>query len=353
MNLTTKISSALFVSAGLFTPLALADAGQFYIAPGLQWMEFDDTTHLSPDTGYFLGFGYDLTDRISAELSTFDLDPDGPGNSSIDMDHYKVDIIYNLGANTGKWTPFVVGGVGSNNLAGENDPVWVVGGGIKYKFSDNWTWRTAVRGHFNAYRDHEDGDYGVDTALVYRFGGNKARSAAAPAAAARPATAVPASAPAATDSDGDGVPDSRDNCPDTPRNYAVDADGCPIPVEEVARVELEVHFDFDRWEVKPEFFSEIEEVADFMAQYPDVVVELEGHTDSRGTEQYNLGLSDRRTAAVRQVMIDRFNVQASRVSTVGFGESRPIASNDTDAGRAENRRVVTVIIKTLQNYRPR
>jgi OOP family OmpA-OmpF porin len=124
-------------------------------------------------------------------------------------------------------------------------------------------------------------------------------------------------------------------------------------VEEVARVELMVNFDFDRSEVKPEYFSEIEEVSDFMAQYPDVVIELEGHTDSRGTEQYNLGLSDRRAAAVRQVMIDRFNVQASRISSRGFGESQPVASNDTDTGRAQNRRVMTVIIKTLQNYRPR
>ena len=112
-------------------------------------------------------------------------------------------------------------------------------------------------------------------------------------------------------------------------------------------------FDFDRSEVKPEYFSEIEEVSDFMAQYPDVVIELEGHTDSRGTEQYNLGLFDRRAAAVRQVMIDRFNVQASRISSRGFGEPQPVASNDTDTGRAQNRRVLTVIVKTLQTYRPR
>lgn len=358
MRLRTKISSALLLSFGLCSPAALADAGQFYIAPGLQWMDFDDTTGLSEDTGYYFGFGYDLTDRISAELSTFDLDPEGPGNTDVDMDHYKVDLFYNLGANNGRWTPFVVGGLGSSNLAGENDPVWDLGGGIKYKINDNWTWRTAVRTYINAYRDHEDNDVGVDMALVYRFGGNSARPAAP---ASRPTAAAPERAPAAApapvssapDTDRDGVPDSRDNCPDTPRTYAVDADGCPIPVEEVARVELEVHFDFDRSEVKAEYFDEIEEVADFMEQYPDVVVELEGHTDSRGTEQYNLGLSDRRASAVRQVMIDRFNVQASRVSARGYGESQPIATNDTDAGRAQNRRVMTVIIKTLQNYRPR
>ena len=97
----------------------------------------------------------------------------------------------------------------------------------------------------------------------------------------------------------------------------------------------------------------VQEVADFMNQYQDVVVELEGHTDSMGAEQYNLGLSQRRADAVRQVLIDRFDTQGSRISATGFGESRPIASNDTAAGRQQNRRVITVIVRTLQNYQPR
>jgi len=356
MSLRTKISSALLVSVGLLSTAALADEGQFYVAPGLQWMDFDDTTGLKEDTNYFLGLGYDFTDRLSFELSTFDLDSSSTAGGSIDLDHYKLDLIYDLGVNLGAFDTFVLGGVGNTNFGGDNATLFDVGGGVSYKINDSWSWRTAIRSFQYIDRDHEDSDVGIDTALVYRFGGNKSRPASAPApraAAAAPAAPRAPAAPAAADADRDGVPDSRDNCPDTPRNYAVDADGCPIPVEEVARVELEVYFDFDQSVVKPEYFSEIEEVADFMAQYPDVVIELEGHTDSRGTAAYNMGLSDRRAAAVRQVMIDRFNVQASRVSSNGFGESQPIATNDTDAGRAQNRRVMTVIIKTLQNYRPR
>jgi OOP family OmpA-OmpF porin len=353
MSLRTKISSVVLVSVGLISPAALADEGQFYIAPGLQWMDFDDTTGLKEDTNYFLGIGYDFTDRLSFELSTFDLDTKTSGGQEFDIDHYKLDLIYDLGVNLGAFDTFVVGGVGNSNFDGENDTLWDIGGGLSYKISDQWAWRTAVRSFQYRDRDHEDSDVGIDTALVYRFGGNKSRPAVARAAtpAARPADAP--RAPVAPDADRDSVPDSRDNCPDTPRNYAVDADGCPIPVEEVARVELMVNFDFDRSEVKSEYFSEIEEVADFMAQFPDIDIVLEGHTDSRGTVAYNLGLSDRRVAAVRQLMIDRFNVQASRVSSRGFGESRPIASNDTDAGRADNRRVMTVIINTVESYRPR
>lgn len=354
MSLRTKISAAVLVSVGLISPAALADEGQFYIAPGLQWMDFDDTTGLADDIDYFFGIGYDFTDRLSFELSTFDLDTKPAGSRrKIDIDHYKLDAIYDLGVNIGAFDTFVVGGVGNSNFDGENDTLFALGGGVNYKISDQWSWRTAVRSFQYFDRDHEDADIGIDTALVYRFGGNKSRPEVARAAtpAARPAAApAPVAAP---DTDRDGVPDSRDNCPNTPRNYAVDADGCPIPVEEVAVVELLVNFDYDRSDVKSEYFSEIEEVADFMARFPDINIDLEGHTDSRGTEAYNLSLSDRRVAAVRQVMIDRFNVEASRVTSRGFGESRPVASNDTDAGRAQNRRVVTVIINTVQSYRPR
>jgi OOP family OmpA-OmpF porin len=155
------------------------------------------------------------------------------------------------------------------------------------------------------------------------------------------------------DADRDGVPDANDLCSDTPRSYAVDKDGCPIAIEEVARVELLVNFDFDRSEVKEQYLPEIERVARFMEQYPDRVVELEGHTDSRGTDAYNLGLSQRRAEAVMAELVGRFGISPSRVSAKGFGESQPIGSNDSAQGRAENRRVITVVIKTLQRYQTR
>ncbi len=345
--------------AGLFTVLATgtlsAAEGQFYLAPGLQWMEFDDGLDLDEDIGYFAGFGYDFTDRISAEISTFDLDPETAAGSDIDVDHYKFDFFYGLNDGSGSWQPFVVTGFGNTKFEGENDTIWDIGGGVKYKLSDNLTWRTAARAYTFLGRDTEDRDWGIDTALIWYFGGDSSprRETASPAPAPAPAPAARPETPAPADDDRDGVPDSADACPDTPRNYAVDAEGCPIPVEEVARVELLVNFEFDRSEVRPQYFDEIEEVADFMEQYPDLVIELEGHTDGMGTEEYNQGLSERRANAVRDVLIERFDVQGSRITATGFGESQPIASNDSAAGRAENRRVITVIIRTLQNYQPR
>tara|TARA_R110001592_G_C12662621_1_gene702650 strand:- start:137 stop:514 length:378 start_codon:yes stop_codon:yes gene_type:complete len=124
-------------------------------------------------------------------------------------------------------------------------------------------------------------------------------------------------------------------------------------LEEVARIDMTVQFDFDRAVVKPEFMAEIRALADFMKANTDVSAVLEGHTDSVGTEQYNQGLSQRRVNAVRQVLIDEFGIPAARLTAQGFGESRPVASNDTPAGRAQNRRVQSVISTTLQRYEQR
>ena len=346
-NRMRKLSLVIgFVSILSAVNSTQAAEGQFYIAPGLQWMDFDGNRGLENDTGPTLGLGYDFTDRTSFELSTFDLDPSVNGGGDIDLDHYKLDMLYDLNDNNSRVTPFVVGGLGNTDFDGENSTMIDVGAGLKVGMSGNVEWRTAIRA-YNYLGGDNDRDIGIDSSLIFYFGGNS-----------RPAPARPTPAPApepapAPDSDRDGVPDSRDECPDTPMNYAVDDVGCPIPVEEVARVELDVLFEFDRDVVRPQYLPEIEEVADFMEQYPDVVVELEGHTDSVGTNEYNQDLSQRRADAVRQSLIDDFDVQGSRITATGYGEEQPVATNDTAAGRQENRRVITVIIKTLQRYRPR
>ena len=270
-----------------------------------------------------------------------------------------IDVLYDLNWKIGQFGTFLVAGIGDTDFGDDHDTVFDFGAGVKYELADNLVWRTALRSFNYLERGFGDNDFGIDSELIFYFGGSRSsgsgsastRRPAAPAVAAAP-TPAPTPTPA-PDADQDGVPDSRDNCPDTPRNYAVDTSGCPIPIEEVARIELLVNFDFDGSEVRAEYFSEIEEVADFLRQYPDVIAELEGHTDGRGTDVYNQGLSERRANAVRNVLINQFNVQGSRVSAQGFGESQPVASNNTDSGRAQNRRVITVILKTLQNYQPR
>jgi OOP family OmpA-OmpF porin len=124
-------------------------------------------------------------------------------------------------------------------------------------------------------------------------------------------------------------------------------------VEEIARITLNVQFDFDQAVVKPEFREEVRQVAEFLRLHTDTVAVLEGHTDSMGSEEYNMDLSQRRVNAVRQLLIDQFGIDGARVRAQGFGESRPVASNDTPQGRAQNRRVESVITTTFERFQTR
>lgn len=110
------------------------------------------------------------------------------------------------------------------------------------------------------------------------------------------------------------------------------------PVEAV-RVELDVKFDFDKAQVKPESYGDIKNLADFLTQYPQTSTVVEGHTDAVGSDAYNQMLSERRANAVRDVLVNQYGVGADRVNAVGYGESRPVADNASAEGRAVNRRV--------------
>jgi len=113
----------------------------------------------------------------------------------------------------------------------------------------------------------------------------------------------------------------------------------PEPVLEAVRVELDVKFDFDKATVRQDAMDDIEVLADFMKQYDQTSTTVEGHTDAIGTDAYNQRLSSRRAEAVRDVLVDRYGIEANRLEAIGYGESRPIADNSTELGRAINRRV--------------
>ncbi len=100
----------------------------------------------------------------------------------------------------------------------------------------------------------------------------------------------------------------------------------------------DISFDHNSAAVRPGLYSEIDRIANVMLQYPDTVIRVEGHTDSTGSEEYNLDLSARRAVAVKN-LISQKGVSSSRLETVTYGETRPIATNETEAGRQMNRRV--------------
>ncbi len=116
----------------------------------------------------------------------------------------------------------------------------------------------------------------------------------------------------------------------------------PQPKYEKVQIQLQVLFDTDKHFVKPQYYPEIERVVDYMKRFPDSSVTLEGHTDSRQTDEYNLALSQRRMNAVRDIMINRYGIDGNRIRAIGYGESRPIAPNDSPANMQLNRRVMAV-----------
>ena len=147
---------------------------------------------------------------------------------------------------------------------------------------------------------------------------------------------------ACADSDGDGVCDAADLCPDTPKGAVVDAKGCPAENAKGANQNFEhVHFAFDRAELTDYSKAVLDGAADVIGglskKYPDLKVDIGGHTDSTGTDGYNQGLSERRANTVKTYLQGK-GVDANRISTQAYGETKPKATNETDEGQALNRR---------------
>jgi OOP family OmpA-OmpF porin len=152
------------------------------------------------------------------------------------------------------------------------------------------------------------------------------------------------------DEDGDGVFDRRDRCPDTPANTPVEHHGCPLPqypasvkpVEvvqpEVITLPSDVLFAFNKSDLTPSAQSQLDSLM-FKLQLADVVsIKVVGHTDSVGSDEYNQALSERRASSVAAYLLSQ-GIAPSKLTSEGKGKSQPVADNDTDAGRAKNRRV--------------
>jgi outer membrane protein OmpA-like peptidoglycan-associated protein len=134
------------------------------------------------------------------------------------------------------------------------------------------------------------------------------------------------------DSDGDGVTDDKDKCPGTPYGVAVGERGCWA-------LSNAMLFDFDSAVIKPEFNHILDYTKEAFDAYPDMNVQVDGHTDSTGAESYNQMLSEKRATAIMNYLINSVGIEASRLKAVGHGEIKPGFSNDTKENRAKNRRV--------------
>lgn len=252
------------------------------------------------------------------------------GGSDIDgeaLDIGKLDMYYWLGEaepDSTAWRPYWVAGISyfdlddqpntpePLDLGGEDEHTWQagLGFGMSKMFTDHFEFRGDVRGLYKVREDKNDAvDGALNLAVNYYFNG----PAAAPVAQAAPApapVAQPVAAPAS------------------------------MPEKRTITVQLKVEFDFDKAVVRNIYGDELEAIANAMKAHGDIDLALEGHTDSRGTDAYNQALSERRVAAVKAKLAQDYGIPASRITTAGYGESRPIADNATDEGRQRNRRVI-------------
>lgn len=140
----------------------------------------------------------------------------------------------------------------------------------------------------------------------------------------------------AVDSDGDGVTDDVDACPDTPEGAIVDDRGCWVVKG--------VKFDYKKWDVKPQFNTNLDNIINILKRTPGLKIRVEGHTDNIGSEKYNLKLSKKRAEAIKAYLVEK-GIEKSRITSVGYGFSKPRAGNDTKEGRALNRRAELIPVK--------
>ena len=134
------------------------------------------------------------------------------------------------------------------------------------------------------------------------------------------------------DRDRDGIEDSIDQCPNTPCDFSVDSKGCPV------KAILRIHFKTDSAKIRPQSLPKVVKFSEFLVQHKGSMVLIEGHTDNRGSDEYNMVLSKKRAASIKQALIEN-GVSSARLSSIGRGEKVPVASNKTKEGMAKNRRI--------------
>jgi OmpA-OmpF porin, OOP family len=337
-----NILRAAILAAVLTPGFALADGVETYLGvPFNKYADLDiGDLDMKDSVGVSLTAGYRFENPFAVELSYARADSGIDQDQSIDIDveSLSLDGLYHF-AESEDVSPFVLLGVSeyqrkatSDGVSGKDAQTAIdLGLGLKKFVTDHFVIRSDVK-LFHTL-DESDTHGALSVGFGYSFG-ERAKAAPAPVAAA-PVAKAP------VDSDGDGVTDDLDKCPDTPAKLKVDSVGCPIILKENVEVSLKVLFDTASDVVKPEYESEVKKVAEFLEQYQGTTAEIHGHTDSRGSNSYNKTLSQKRADSIVKVLVEKFGIAASRVKAVGYGEEQLIVKPEkTPADQAQNRRVI-------------
>lgn len=319
----TKTIKNLMIGLSLTVVATTAVAeDHFYLGSTLSHMIWDDERFLdnSQNSGQTLGLnlGYEFAERFAIEGTV------GTDLSDPDSEFYTVSLYNFLSAEREGWTPYWLAGlnyVEMDDLAIQRVTESVsahIGLGASNYLTENLEFRgdfrisKALDTNGNIGTEEDDlFDRGINLALNYHFGG---KSKPAPKAAPKAVAPQPAPAP----------------------KPAVK------PKTRTVTVKIDVLFNTDE-DIAISYGSQLAKVASAMKKYKNLSLTLEGHTDSRASDTYNQDLSQRRADTVKAKLVNDYQISASRIKSIGYGEARPVADNTTKAGRAQNRRVVGVI----------
>lgn len=377
-QIVTAIVAGLLASAT--AGLAAEKQGQFSISPMAGGYTFEGSQHLKTVPVYGGRVGYNLTPDFGIEaLFDYARTEGTKTGDKATMYRFGADLLCNLLPDN-RLVPYLALGVSGIHLDGggrnkELSAALDYGAGLKYFLTDSIALRADVRHLIYSRSSTTFNNLEYTLGAYIPFGGTTpaTKAVAADPAPTAPALAEPAPAPvtapapvaapapAATrivvpilpitsDADHDGVTDRLDRCPNTPAGVAVDKNGCPTPQTAVQKAEdakrfcdkpaiLAVAFDTGKADIKTAYHAELARVGTFLQEFPDAKGVIEGHTDNAGKLALNMKLSQKRADTVRDYIIQRFGIAASRITAKGFGPTKPVATNKTAAGKTKNRRI--------------
>lgn len=344
--MTRKLGLAVLAVLGT-TAVSAQEQGQdtnqyLYAVPF--YAEPDDDRRADNGFGFGLGYGWRWTDRLFWEAQGFGTAFDTERSDLTDFFQYGggLDLTYRIPA--GSVTPFGLVGLGGvyNDVVPNSDDEFTVFGnvgvgllsapianGLRIRFEGRYIYDNFEFGDSDGMGDWRVG-LGVQVPL-----GRKVVTKEKEVVREKVVTKeVPATI---ADSDGDGVPNQNDRCSNTLEGLATDSRGCASQKPQVVRLEG-VTFEVDSARLRPSSRETLQRVAEALRGEPNLKVEIAGHTDSTGPAAYNRQLSKRRANSVREYLI-REGIDRNRLRARGYGEQQPTATNATEAGRAQNRRV--------------
>jgi OmpA-OmpF porin, OOP family len=341
-KLIAAIGTFVLVLGFFGTAMSENRAGAISVTPIFEGLYLDKDLDLddNPNYSYGLGLGYNFTPNWTIEGVFHYTDTETDiGNTDVDIYRYGLDAFYHFLPES-RIVPYLVAGAGGitydpDHHSSKTKTLLNGGGGLRFFLTDSFSLRADARkilaiNSFQNFGDGKDDHWSYAIGATLSFGGETKQPPPEPAPA--PVPPPPAPAPAMVpDTDGDGVNDDLDKCPDTPKGAEVDERGCWVIGEAVL-------FDFDKSELKPSAQDKLDKILVILEQDENLGLEIEGHTCNIGKAAYNQKLSERRAKSVESYFVEK-GVSKNRLSTVGYGFSRPAASNDDEEGRAKNRRV--------------